>query len=531
VRPAFLALLLVAAPAIAAEVAPDPATGPVQPGVAVVEVPGLGPAAIQLIAADPRWIQDQLAVIAGAAGADPGPVAALVARALLRLGSLDHIDPGRPLGVWLREGPTDLAMLVPIQRRTRIIDEIGMAADGRAPLVRTGDRDGTVVLTQSTPDGLVEYRALVTEGWLALARTADECRRLIGRASSLTPEGAPLRVTLDPRRLSGGWSRLGLAVEPRWIPARFRLPALPSPLDALPDPGPAAWAALAAQFAAIDIEVAPWGGPGDPEAQGRWRVAVRLRPLPEAPHATWLTNQRLAADRLGPALDTDDAWFLASFYPIWQGQAERLVAGPLAQAAAIAGAAWDGRATDAAGVLAAGADRSGGIGMTDGPQGGLLLIEHGSPADMAVALADILTPVLGAGQNTAVAGATGLVHPGTPNRLTVATDAAVLHAWADDTATLPVLAGRGAAASAVPAPIGQPAVLGRIRLRFDRLLRPVAALQRGASIEMPTAEIVADLTIRDGDLVITADLPATAIASAIGALELGPRPRPAGGPR
>ncbi len=544
-RLATLALILAgtACPAVAADApaevpvatvpdtAPDSVAPSPAPAPAPVEVPGLGPAAVQLIAADPRWLQAQLATIAGAAGADPAPVAALAARTLLRLGSLDNIDPGRPIGVWLRDGATDLAMLIPIQRRTRILDELGMAADGRPPLVRTGDRDGTVVLTQSTPDGLVEYRALATEGWLALARTAEECRLLIARSSALAPEGAPLRITLDPRRLAGEWSRLGVAVEPRWIPERFRLPSLLSPLRALPDPGGDAWAALAGQISVIELDVAPWGGPGDPEAQGRWRVTARIQAVPDSPLATWLGTQRVAADRLGPALDSESTWLLATLYPVWQGQAERLAAAPLGRAARAAGAAWDGRATDAAAALAAGADRSGGIALADGPQGGVLLVEHTSAPDMAVALADVLSALLGPGQTTAVAGAAAVLHPGGLARLTVATDAAVLHAWSADGAGLPPLAERGAAATAVPAPVGQVPVLGRIRLRVDRLLRPIAAAQRGATIEMPEAEVLIDLVVRDGALEFTADVPAMAIAGAVGALELGPRPRPAGGTR
>jgi hypothetical protein len=79
--------------------------------------------------------------------------------------------------------------------------------------------------------------------------------------------------------------------------------------------------------------------------------------------------------------------------------------------------------------------------------------------------------------------------------------------------------------------VGQVPVLGRIRLRVDRLLRPIAAAQRGATIEMPEAEIRADLVVKDGVLECTADLPAMAIAGAVGALELGPRPRPVGGTR
>ncbi len=532
----FLPLILVlsggaAAAEVVADPPPDAPPAVVTEESSVVAVPGLGPAAVQLIAADPRWIQGQLAAIAGAAGADPAPIAALAARTLLRLGSLDHIDPGRPIGLWLRDGTTDLAMLVPVQRRTRILDELGMAADGRPPLVRTGDRDGTVVLSQSTPDGLVEYRALAAEGWLALARTGDECRRLISRAATLVPDGAPLRITIDPRRLAGGWSQLGLAVEPRWIPERFRLPALPSPLRALPDPGASAWAALTGQMASIDLEVAPWGGPGDPEAQGRWRVMVRVRPVVDSPLAGWTAIQRTAADRLGPALDDEAAWLLATVYPIWQGQAERLTALPLGQAAAAAGAAWDGRASDAATALAAGADRAGGLALVDGPQGGVLIIEHTAAQDMAVALADVLSSVWGAGQTTAVAGATAVLHGGDPQRLTMGTDAALLHAWGGDAAALPTLAERAAAATAVPAPVGQQPVLGRVRLRIDRLLRPIAAAQRGATIEMPVAEVVVDVVVRDGDLVFTADVPAMAIAGAVGALELGPRPRPTSGSR
>jgi hypothetical protein len=515
VRPTVLAVLLAAAAVAPAEDAP-------------VAVPGLGPATAEVLVADPRWVRDQLAMVAGAAGSDPAPVTVLAARTLLRLGGLDNIDLGRPAALWLRDGATDLALLLPVQRRSKVVDELGLAADGRSPLVRTGDRDGTVVLTQSTADGLVEYRALAVEGWLALARTADESCRLAGRAAALAPEGAPLRITLDPSRLAGAWSRLGLPVEQRWIPERMRLPALPLPGETLPGPGSEAWSALLAQIATIRIEVAPWGGPGDPEAQGRWRVAITVRPLADSPLAAWLSVQRPAADRLGPALDTPSTWFLAAFYPVWQGQAERIVSGPLAAASATAGFAWDARAGEGATALAAGADRSGGIALAEDAGGGLLLVEHGSAPSLAVALGDVLTPLLGAPRTTAVAGVTGVLHSGTTARLTFGTDGALIHAWAMDPAALTPAGERAATAALASPPPGQGGVLGRVRVRIDRLLRPVVAAQRGATVEMPEAEIVADVTVRDGDLVVDADIPATAIAGAIGALELGPRPRPSG---
>ena len=99
-------------------------------------------------------------------------------RALYLSNGYDGIDLTRPSLIGWRPGPAGLVAVIPIKDRKRFLDGFGVAPGGDAPLVRVGDSEGTVKLTQIHGGQHDEYRLLVTNDTAYLARTPEECRQL-----------------------------------------------------------------------------------------------------------------------------------------------------------------------------------------------------------------------------------------------------------------------------------------------------------------------------------------------------------------
>jgi hypothetical protein len=149
-------------------------------GVSVLSMPAADEPTVvaSLRVDDGRWLVRTLGRIAAASGADERLVRAEAARRCYLSRSLDGIDLARPALIERRTGRLPLQAVIPVGNRAAFLDAFGALPDGEPPLVRVGDRDGTVVYTQTHPDGLREYRLLVTDGLACFAPTAAICRTL-----------------------------------------------------------------------------------------------------------------------------------------------------------------------------------------------------------------------------------------------------------------------------------------------------------------------------------------------------------------
>lgn len=140
---------------------------------------------------DPLWVSERLDRFARLSGVDMAPVRGRLVRAAYLINDLDGIDLGRPaLMVW-RDGASPLAAVIPIADRDTFLHHFGSVRLPEGPLVRVGERDGTVIFSQNTDQGLWEYRLLIGERSAYLARTPAECRALAAARSLRHDEDLP----------------------------------------------------------------------------------------------------------------------------------------------------------------------------------------------------------------------------------------------------------------------------------------------------------------------------------------------------
>jgi hypothetical protein len=203
--------------------------------------------------------------------------------------------------------------VIPVADRVKFLDSFGVVDPGEPPLVRVGERDGTVIYRQNQPGGEWEYRLLVAANAAFLTRSAEECRQLAASVGSLVAEpfAAPVEATLR---------RSGLA-SPHipgtdWLST---LPALPMDLAEISKvPGllTQAWQELSNQTASVTFTAQ--SGP-----QGDLRLTARLIAKPDTPLAGWIPTQRPSAERLAGQLRTPATAMMVSGRLTFQGQLER----------------------------------------------------------------------------------------------------------------------------------------------------------------------------------------------------------------
>lgn len=288
-RAAILALLCLSAVLAASDAAPD-----------------LGKATAVLRIDDVRWLEREVVRITAAEGRDPGPLRRTIANALFRCRSLDGIDTARPALIAWRHGPSPLVAIIPVGDRRRFLDDFGAMPAGEAPLVRIGERDGTVVLSQNHESGLREYRLLIANGTAYLARTLDEVRAL---AANPPPVATPNRASVSLWS-TGGWdgAAAGLA---GLFETPFALPACP-----WLDPRPAAAAALAI----VQSQITAWQWDFFAVGEGGLRIAMHATAREESPLAAWLAGQRNQSSRLLRVVKDARTALAVTGALAWQGQ-------------------------------------------------------------------------------------------------------------------------------------------------------------------------------------------------------------------
>lgn len=300
------------------------ANTPVAPQAAIAE----GYDAIVRIT-DAPWIERELARFSAALGRDPKPLRKVLAEALYHTSSLDAVDTSRPAVFVWRKGPAPLQAIIPIKadRRRQFIEEFGVMGSGEPPLVRVGDRDGTVVYSQNFPEGLREYRLLVSDSVAFLARNADECRKLAAQPGILLPAlgsgAAPVSLTC-----SGEWMKanglLTWAWSPRvpiqqWLPGSLLLDATQQ--------------ALLGQVASATFEVRDGAG-------NRARLSARLTAHPDSEFAAWIATQQNQAIRVQTQVGSATTAIKIAGHVTWQDKLEQVARALVPKMAAARGTDW-----------------------------------------------------------------------------------------------------------------------------------------------------------------------------------------------
>lgn len=283
----------------------------------------------QIRIADALWLDRELTRFSAALGRDSKSLRRSLAQALYHTRTLDAIDTARPAAFMWSKGNAPLQAIIPIQvdKRRQFIDEFGIMGAGEAPLVRVGDRDGTVIYTQNHVDGLREYRLLVIDSVAFLARNAEECRKLAGRAATILPvvgsDVAPVTMTC-----SGAWLREHDLLAWSWSP---RLPLY----SWLPNAEllTSAQQAVLGQIESMSCEIRPSAG-------GKARLTTRFVAVAESELAAWIATQQDQGNRLQPQIGGAETAFKISSHIIWQDKLGQIAARLLPGQATARGAAW-----------------------------------------------------------------------------------------------------------------------------------------------------------------------------------------------
>jgi hypothetical protein len=284
--------------------------------------PGKGPAALAdalavLRVNDPRVLDRETTQFAAGLGINPAPLRAAMANLLFRSRTLEGIDLTRPaLMAWRPQEPS-LVAIIPLSDRRSFLNNFGAGFGGDAPLIRVGERDGTVVYTQNGNEGLLEYRLMVSDRAAYLASTTALCRELSEYPLQTATSEAPLVFTAN----SGFLTRLGEesdGLSSELSPEqRSAMAALAPGFAGLQKATRAGWQAFLGQLLNAQLTVRP-------DAQGILRFSLQLQAKPDSALAVWIANQRNQPSRLLGIVRSEQSMFSLSGNIVWQGQAERL---------------------------------------------------------------------------------------------------------------------------------------------------------------------------------------------------------------
>ncbi|HEX3135149.1 MAG TPA: hypothetical protein VHX44_16410 [Planctomycetota bacterium] len=279
--------------------------------------PGKGPAALSdalavLKVNDPRLLDRELTQFAAGLGINPEPLRAGMAGLLFRSRNLEGIDLSRPaLMAWRAKEPS-LVAVIPLTDRRRFLDSFGAGFGSDAPLIRVGERDGTVVYTQNGNNGLLEYRLLVSDRAAYLASTTALCRDLAEYPLQPGASEAPLVFTAS----EGFLDQLGASAElsPDY---RKAVAALSPGVISLQTTMRAGWNAFVDQLTSAELTVRP-------DAQGTMNFRLNVQAKTDSALAVWIGNQRNQPSRLLPLVRSEQSVFTVAGNVVWQGQAERM---------------------------------------------------------------------------------------------------------------------------------------------------------------------------------------------------------------
>ena len=311
----------------------------------------LDQAEVVLRVRDGRWVDREATRFAAAYGGDLALVRGELARVLFRCRGFEGVDLGRPALLAWRPGKAPLLAAIPVSNRNEFLASFGAVERDDPPLVRTGERDGTVIYRQNQPGGEWEYRLLVAGNIAFLARTAEECRRLavaIG-TPAVDPSAAPVELQLR-----------GAGVRSPHLPGADWLTALPAlqlhfaELTSVPGLLPGVWNAIADQVATLSLTA-------QSDLQGQLILNARVSAKPDSALAGWIGQQRPGTERLAGQLRRPGTALTISGRLLFQGQLERWAFDQVDLLRAAVGAGWNDAVDGAFRSLCTLVERSGGF--------------------------------------------------------------------------------------------------------------------------------------------------------------------------
>lgn len=483
----------------------------------VVGDPVLADALAVLRINDPRVVERETTQFAATLGIDPTPIRAAVGRLLFRSGGLDGIDLTRPALMAWRPGPAPLVAIIPLKDRRAFLGQFGDSAGGDAPLIRVGERDGTVVYSQNSNEGLVEYRLLVSDRAAYLARSVEECRQLATRPLQPPLSDPPLTFTAGPAWLAT------LSLDPSgWLGvSRADAPDLGTLLHLAMMRGliGASWAELVPQLTGVVVELRP-------DSDGMLKFQTRLQAVPDSPLAIWISNQRNQPSRLLSVVAGANALLTLTGNIVWQGQADRAAQplGDLLKAAA--GARWSPVVEETWHSVASIVDRCGpfALALDLDAKGAVLNSELRLAGDQPRAgeltayLASLVQAVTGAAGTPLVAGGTGfrVQAPGGVPAAVVGTERWLVATRSGINDAESVSAAILARAATLAAPEGASGVF-MLGLNLTQAARVLSQILGGTPqpVLPPAACTLVFKTLGPGQLAIDSSLPAQKVAQLV----------------
>jgi hypothetical protein len=264
---------------------------------------------------DPRLLDRETTQFAAGLGIDPAPMREGLARLLFQSRTLAGIDLSRPsLLAWRKSAP-HLAAIIPLSDRRAFLDNFGASFGGEAPLIRISEREGTVVYTQNTNEGLLEYRLIVSERAAYLGRNIADCRALAELTLPPVTSEWPLYFRANSDYLSQLKSTTPSA--PTTLNYAKGMEVLGPSLQRFQQHMQQAWNSLLEQMQQVEISVRP-------DTDGKLHVALTITALPDSQLSVWMSNQRDQPSRLLPFVARDDSVMTMAGQVTWQGQAEQI---------------------------------------------------------------------------------------------------------------------------------------------------------------------------------------------------------------
>jgi hypothetical protein len=281
---------------------------------------------------DPRLLDRETTQFAAGLGIDPAPMRDGLARLLFQSRNLAGIDLSRPaLLAWRKKAP-HLVAIIPLADRRSFLDNFGASFGNEAPLIRISEREGTVVYTQNTNEGLLEYRLIVSERAAYLGRNIADCRALSEVQLPPVTNEAPLYFRASAEYIQQFKSDLSSTQNaPEYTKA---LQVFGESIQRFRQHLQQAWNGLLDQINYCEVSIRP-------DNDGKLHVVMTVTAVPESQLSVWISNQRNQPSRLLPIVARTDSVITAAGNIAWQGQAEQL--GQLFQpiAAAQAGNRWN----------------------------------------------------------------------------------------------------------------------------------------------------------------------------------------------
>ncbi len=268
-----------------------------------------------LIINNPEWFVNRLDALASATNTPSEDYFIELAQLLFFSSSIDGVDLQRPARFFWVGDDASLAAVIPLKKRETFLEHFGSVSVGDGTLVRIGERDGTVVYSQNTDDGLLEYRVLVRDHRAYVSRSAYGCRELAHMEwrDDQIEEKPPLILTIDDphfllnHALDGFFDNLSFDGQPvANLLLRYRLQE--------------EWGTVVDNIQDFTLKVLPNIEETDNNAPDSFQVVCTMHGKAESLFAHWIARQQNLASRILSLLPEKDMVFQLHGSIMWQGE-------------------------------------------------------------------------------------------------------------------------------------------------------------------------------------------------------------------